>query len=129
MAYWANGSARLASLRSRYTSGSKPFTSQAKCTGKVDESNFVIGAPPDTPAVIARQVAATSLPTGVIAPMPVTTTRRFTREFSLRRFGILQSGSRFARHLRVQVPDGVTDRSELLRVLVGDVDIELLLEL
>src|SRR5512133_92574 len=122
MAYWANGSARLASFRSRYTSGSKPFTSQAKCTGKVVESNLVIGAPPDTPAVIARQVAATSLPTGVIAPIPVTTTRRFIRGSSLRRFapslGIPRSGLfrgsslrrgplRLAPHLRVQITDRV----------------------
>ncbi len=57
-------------------SGSKPFTSHAKRTGKVDASNFVIGPPPETPSMIARQVAATSLPTGVIAPIPVTTTRR-----------------------------------------------------
>jgi hypothetical protein len=60
-------------------SGSKFLTSHAKRTGKVDASNLVIGPPPDTPAVIARQVAATSLPTGVIEPIPVTTTRLFIR--------------------------------------------------
>src|SRR4029079_9431403 len=55
------------------------------------------GPPPDTPAVIARQVAATSLPTGVIEPIPVTTTLLFIRSSSLRRFapslGIPQFGS------------------------------------
>src|SRR3954462_6080427 len=128
MAYCAKLSARFASFRSRYMSGSNPFTSHAKWTGNVDESNLVIGAPPDTPAVIARQVAATSLPTGVIAPIPVTTTRRFILRSSLRRgappLGIPPSGSRgsslrrgagalrLAPHLRVQVTDCVTDGAE-----------------
>ena len=32
-----------------YSSGSKPFTSQAKRTGNFDASNFVIGAAPGRP--------------------------------------------------------------------------------
>ena len=32
-------------------SGSNPFTSQAKRTGKVDASNFVMPAAPDTPVL------------------------------------------------------------------------------
>src|SRR5215218_6943318 len=60
----------------------------------------------------ACQVVATSLPTGVTTPSPVTTTRRFIRP-----------------DLLVQVRDRVADGAELLRVLVGDVDVELLLEL
>src|SRR5581483_8589917 len=84
--------------------------------------------------MIAAQVAATSLPTGVIAPIPVTTTRRFIYRSSRRRgapsLGSRRSGSlRVAPDLRVQVADRVADRAELLRVFVGDVDVELLLEL
>src|ERR1043165_2646488 len=91
-------------------------------------------APPETPDVIAAQVAATSLPTGVIAPIPVTTTRRFIRGSSLRRYapplGIPHFGSSsITPHLRIQIPDRIADRAELLGILVGDVDVELLLEL
>src|SRR4051812_13219325 len=84
-----------------------------------------MSAPPGLPAQIAAQVAATSLPTGVIAPIPVTTTRRFTYRSSPPQTAPL----RVAPHLAVQIPDRITDRTELLRVFVGDVDVELLLEL
>jgi hypothetical protein len=39
-------------------------------------SNWVIAAIPDTPAVIAFQVFSVPMPTGLINPTPVTTTRR-----------------------------------------------------
>ncbi len=93
-------------------SGSKSFTSHAKCTGNAAASNFVIGAAPECPVEDGRHVVATSLPTGVRHPMPVTTTRRFIR-----------------RRLRIQVLDRIADGPELLGVLVGNVDVELLLEL
>src|SRR5262249_17402552 len=86
-------------------------------------------APPDTPAVIARQVVATSLPTGVIAPMPVTTTLRFSKASSLRRLAQSLGALRVAPHLLVQIADRITDRAELLGVFVRDVDVEFLLEL
>ena len=61
----------------RAVAGSKPLTSQAKRTGKVEASKCVMAAAPDRPSTRARQVVATSLPTGVMAPSPVTTTLRF----------------------------------------------------
>src|SRR5207253_5796222 len=61
-----------------YCRGSYPFTSQAKCTGSCVESNRVIGPAPDCPATRAAQVLATSFPTGVTSPIPVTATRRVT---------------------------------------------------
>src|SRR5262245_57046025 len=66
--------------------------------------------------------------------MPVTTTRRFIDRSSLRRcapsLGIRHSGSlRVAPHLLVEIADRVTHRTQLLGILVRDVDVELLLEL
>jgi hypothetical protein len=68
---------RFASFRSMYCSGSNPLTSHANRTGNLLASNFVIGAAPERPSINERQVVATSLPTGEMAPTPVTTTRRF----------------------------------------------------
>jgi hypothetical protein len=42
--------------------------------GKVEASNFVMADAPTRPPEGKRQVVATSLPTGVMAPRPVTTT-------------------------------------------------------
>src|SRR5580765_6575864 len=78
---------------------------------------------------MARHVVATSLPTGVIAPIPVTTTRRFIDPSSRPSLGMLRSGSLRARHLLVQVADRIADRAELLGIFIRDVDVELLLEL
>src|SRR6185436_13699764 len=97
-----------------YCSGSKPLTSQAKCTGSSAESKRVIGPAPDSPAMRAAQVLATSFPNGVTRPIPVTATRRVT----LLAFP----------HLVVEVGHRRPDGTELLRLLVRDVDVELLLE-
>src|SRR5438105_10582243 len=95
-----------------YLSGSNPFTSQAKRTDSLCGSNFVIGAAPGVPARSALQVESTSVPTGVTRPRPVTTTRC----------------AKLLSDLLVQVVHRVTDGAELFGVLVGDVDVELLLE-
>src|SRR5690349_10050252 len=95
-----------------YLSGSKPFTSQANRTDSFCGSNLVMGAAPDVPARSALQVESTSVPTGVTSPRPVTTTRC----------------AKLLPDLLVEVVHGVTDGAELLGVLVGDVDVELLLE-
>src|SRR5215207_7567054 len=95
-----------------YSRGSKPFTSQANRTDSREGSNFLIGAAPGVPARSADQVDSTSFPTGVTRPSPVTTTRRVN----------------LLPDLLVQVIHRVADRAQLLRVLVGDVDVELLLE-
>src|SRR5437762_1322663 len=55
--------------------GSKSFTSQAKCTANSEESNAWISAAPLLPAVRFSQKVSASLPSGVTAPTPVTTTR------------------------------------------------------
>src|SRR3954453_8031523 len=119
MAWWAAASAscanrsyRRASFRSMYCSGSNPFTSQAKRTCCLEASNLVIGAAPDLPSSSALQVESTSVPTGVTSPRPVTTTR-CTKLFP---------------DFLVQVRHGITDGAKLLRFLVGDIDVELLLE-
>src|SRR5436190_10134298 len=97
-----------------YCRGSYPFTSQAKCTGSCAESNLVIGPAPDFPATRAAQVLATSFPTGVTSPIPVTATRRVTL---------------FAfPHLVVQIAHRGPDGAQLLRLFVRDVDVEYLLE-
>src|SRR2546427_2078534 len=67
---------------------------------------------PYFPCVIADQNSSTLLPTGVSAPMPVTTTRR---------------GSTALRVV-LDVLDGVADGHDLLGVLVRDLDVEVLLQ-
>src|SRR5512134_79217 len=111
-ANWAKRSYRRASLRSMYCSGSNPFTSQAKRTDWSLGSNLVIGAAPGVPASSAFQVDSTSVPTGVTRPSPVTTTRR----------------DKLLSDLLVQVIHGIADGAQLLGILVGDVDVEFLLE-
>ena len=63
-----------------------PSPRRRTAPGNFVASNFVIGAAPDSPSSSARQVVATSLPTGVMAPRPVTTTRRlhYAPTFSFR---------------------------------------------
>src|SRR5512135_445805 len=75
-----------------------------------------MGPAPDRPASIASQVAATVVPNGDTSPRPVTTTRRFTGEAAS------------LPHLVVQILHRVADGAQLLRLLVGDVDVEFLLE-
>src|ERR1700752_621968 len=81
-------------------------------------SNRVMGPIPDFPCVSAVQNSSAVLPTGVTAPAPVMTTRPASPGPSVRP------------PLRVllDVADGVPDRGDLLRVLVRDLEIELLLE-
>ena len=58
-----------------YFVASKSFTSAATWTSKSFLSNFVIGAIPFLPSLRPSQKLATSFPKGVIAPIPVITTR------------------------------------------------------
>src|SRR5919109_5680261 len=75
-------------------------------------SNLVMGPMPDLPCVSADQNSSTVLPTGVSAPRPVTTTRR---------------GSTALRVV-LDVLDRVADGHDLLRLLVRDLDVEVLLQ-
>src|SRR5919106_406051 len=72
----AKRSMRRACLCSMNSVGSNPFASQAKCVWYAAASNRVISPAADSPASRPAQVVWTSLPSGVTAPMPVTTTLR-----------------------------------------------------
>ena len=67
-------SVRSISLTSRYSAGSKPFTSAASFAFKLSVLKNVTGAIPFFPFLSASHVSFVLFPTGVIAPSPVTTT-------------------------------------------------------
>src|SRR5882757_11515898 len=73
-AYWVNRSVLLISFLSSDPLASKFFTSQAKRVLNREASNLVMGPAPLLPATRLFQKDWTSLPRGVIAPRPVTTT-------------------------------------------------------
>src|SRR5262249_17614398 len=103
-------------------SGSKFLTSLAMRTGKLDMSNLVIGP---TELRLARRLDHTSslvLPEPQIRPIPVTTTRRVKgtppyREEIQRLLGML-----------LDVFNGIANTRYFLGVLVGDFNVEFLLE-
>src|SRR3954470_16396790 len=72
-------SKRRSSFGGASPSGSKSLTSAAMRTGRPSASNARIQSIPLSPATAARQVPGAVFPTGVIAPRPVTTTRRTGR--------------------------------------------------
>src|SRR5512139_1774413 len=102
------------SLPGMYSSTLNPLTSQAKRQAIADASKRVMGAMPERPAIRLTHPSATELPTGLISPSPVTTTRRRV----MRGSGLL-------------VLHGVVDRQlhrrDLPGLLVGDLDAELVL--
>src|SRR6267143_6346888 len=63
-------------LRSMYSSALKPLTSPAILVSKLVVSKWVIRPIPETPSTRFDQTVSTSLPIGVMKPMPVTATRR-----------------------------------------------------
>src|ERR1700687_1417862 len=63
-------------LRSMYFSGLKPFTSAAIFGSKPSVSKGGMRATPETPSIMFDHTVSTSLPIGVMKPMPVTATRR-----------------------------------------------------
>src|SRR5512139_103010 len=85
-----------------------------------DASKRVMGPMPERPASSASQDDATSLPTGLIAPSPVTTTRRRPVMLRSRPSGLLQVG--------VDVVDRLLDGADLLRLFVRDLALELVFE-
>src|SRR4029453_380414 len=104
------------SLPGMYSSTLEPLTSPAKRQANADASNFVTLEMPERPASRLAQPSATVLPTGLISPRPVMTTRR--------RMGEPDSG--------LLVLHCVVDRQlhggDLLRLFIGDLDAELVLE-
>src|SRR5204862_3094427 len=69
-------SKRRSSFGGASPAGSKSLTSAAIRTGRPSASNARMKSMPLSPATAARQVSGAVFPTGVIAPRPVTTTRR-----------------------------------------------------
>src|SRR6186713_344270 len=111
-----------ASLAGKYSSTLKPFTSPAKRQANGDASNLVMVAMPERPATMLAHPSATVLPTGLMRPSPVTTTRRRL----MRCCSVGNEGS------GLLVLDGVVDRQlhggDLLGFFVGDLDAELVFE-
>src|SRR5271170_2790055 len=95
-------------------SGSKFLTSAAIWQANLLESNWVMRATPLFPASTACHTAPVVLPTPQIRPMPVTTT---LRPKLLATFRMLPD-----------VIDGVLDGTNLLSVLVGNLDVETFFE-
>src|SRR5688572_22777099 len=108
-----NTSMRRASFGDMYGATSKPFTSPAIWQARRAGSKRVMRVMPDLPASAFSQASATVLPIGLTMPRPVTTTLR--RDTSLLR-------------MVLDVVDGLLDGGDLLRLLVGDLGLELLLE-
>src|SRR3984893_12522238 len=63
-------------LRSMYSSGLNPLPSPAILQSKMVVSKCVIRPIPETPSIMFDHTVSTSLPIGVMKPMPVTATRR-----------------------------------------------------
>src|SRR4051794_41180338 len=104
-----------ASTRSMTSRGSTA-TDAAMRTGSTSAHSSSRYRTPERPASSPSQVDGTSPPTGVDAPSPVTTTVRRPWELSV----ISGAGLR-------DVSNGVADGAEVLDVVVGDLDVELLL--
>src|SRR5688572_14529966 len=75
-AKWTYRSFRRTSFFGMIVSASKPLISPATLLAVLTGSKVVIGPIPLRPLTRPSQKAATSFPMGVMAPMPVTTTRR-----------------------------------------------------
>src|SRR6185312_3256768 len=113
-ANWMKSPIFLSSFFSMKTKGSKPFTSAAKRQLYWEASKWVMGPTPLRPASSPAQVSGAVRPTAEIRPTPVTTTRWRT----------LSLGTRFG----LDVVNGVLDATDLLRILVRDLDLEGTLE-
>src|ERR1700719_3449899 len=123
IAYWMKTSIFLTSFFSRNRSGSKPLTSLAIRVANSDASNLVIVPMPLVPALSAVQLTSVPMPSDDTRPMPVMTTRRL--------LSMLLSAPRrlfLGLGVRLDVLDGFLDARDLLGVLVGNLDPELLLE-
>src|SRR3989338_3501051 len=114
MAYWMKTSIFLTSFFAMKASGSKPLTSLAMRVENCAASNLVIAPTPLHPSPRACQFFSVPIPSDDTRPMPVTTTRRMRLLFCL--------------GVRVDVFDRLFHARDLLGVLIGNLDAELLLE-
>src|SRR5262245_39115493 len=105
---------------STQSSGLKPLSSAATWHGisRPTASKRVIRATPLFPARRAAHDDSTSFPQGLTVPSPVTTTRRRIETALLLLLAV-----------RLDIGDGVPDRLDLLGFLVGDAQVEFVLEL
>src|SRR5215467_11419893 len=109
-AYLRKGSNFRSSFLSMYLRGSKPLSSPAMRVSNPVASNRVMGPMPERPSRRACQNSSAVLPTGVTAPTPVITTRRWSMACEDRpRLLVL-----------LDVADGVPHGGDLLGVLVGN---------
>src|SRR4051794_28608825 len=143
-AYWLDGSRRRVSTLARTSPGGVAIVA-ANVTGSsyLATQSKSMGRAPDRPASRASHVSVAVPPKGVVAPRPVTTTRRSrvevmvtcSSESSGARGEVVRLGRRpgagrrpEASGLRaVDVRDGVTHGLEVLDLAVGDAHAELLL--
>src|SRR5688572_13719321 len=110
-ARWTKGSVRPTSLGSSQSAGLKFLTSPPNRTFIPSVGNFVRGAIPLRPARRPSQKELASLPSGVTTPSPVMTTRCL------------------GTFVRLDVLDRVADGLDLLGRVVGDAEIERVLDL
>src|SRR5215831_5910250 len=130
IAYWMKRSSFLSSFFSITFRGSKLLTSAAIRESRRLASNRVIGPTPDRPSQTARQYSGTEFPKGVTAPSPVSTTRGLPPSTPITPPPPSMVPRKPGGGLSVflDILDRVTHRGDLLRVLVRDLDVELLLE-
>src|SRR3954453_19442544 len=119
IAYWMKTSIFLTSFLFTNLSGSNPLTSPAMRHENSAASKWEIGPMPLRPAHNASQFAAVPMPRGDTRPTPVTTTRLLTGP---------PCDSSLLLAVRFDVLDRFLDAGNLLRVLVRDLDAELLFE-
>src|SRR4051812_44251327 len=117
-------SSRRALTRSSTSVGSTAAT-PAILTARSSAQSASIRRTPERPLTMASQVLATSPPTGLVVPRPVTTTRvrLIAARFRAKKDGKAGGSALGALDER----DRVTDRLEVLHLVVGDRDAELLL--
>src|SRR5580698_534640 len=97
-------------------------TCPATLQGESLASNTVMAPMPDSALINRRQTCSTPTPRGQAMPMPVTTTRRITTGLSR------SSQCRFLLLLLFDIVDRVLDGGDLLRRVLGDLDVEFFLE-
>src|SRR6478735_10668187 len=121
MANCAERSRRRALTRSRTSVGSTAIR-PAILTGSSSAHSSVRYRTPERPLTRASQVLATSPPTGEGVPRPVTTTR-----FDMMLLAVLLGGGECSGLRALDEGDGVAHGLEVLDLVVGDRDAELLL--
>src|SRR6516164_10679416 len=129
-------SSRRAWTRSSTVAGSTAAGAAIRA-GRLAYPSSVSARAPLRPASIPSQVLATSPPSGVVAPRPVTTTRGWSARTVISSFAAVPSrtlrrrGQRRARSGRdfraADVVDDVLDGLEVLQLVVGDFHAELVL--